>query len=33
MYFTDYFLGYEFRNFGLDVVNFSMMEPEERPGN
>lgn len=31
LYFTDFFLGYEFRNYGLDVVAYSEMEPEDRP--
>ncbi len=30
IYFLDFFLGYEFRTYGLDVVNFSEMEPEDR---
>jgi len=30
IYFLDMFLGYEFRTYGLDVVNFSEMEPEDR---
>lgn len=30
IYFIDLFLGYEFRTYGLDVLNFSEMEPEER---
>ena len=32
IYFLDFFLGYEFRTYGLDVVNFSEMEPEDRSG-
>ena len=31
IYFTDFFLGYEFRNYGLEVLAFSEMEPEDRP--
>jgi len=31
IYFTDFFLGYEFRNYGFDVLAYSEMEPEERP--
>jgi hypothetical protein len=31
IYFTDYFLGYEFRNYGFDVMAYSEMEPEDRP--
>lgn len=30
IYFIDFFLGYEFRTYGLDVLNYSEMEPEER---
>jgi hypothetical protein len=30
IYFIDMFLGYEFRTYGLDVVNMTEMEPEER---
>ncbi len=30
IYFIDFFLGYEFRTYGLDVINYSEMEPEER---
>ena len=30
MFFLDMFLGYEFSTYGLDVVNFSEMEPEDR---
>ncbi len=30
IYFLDFFLGYEFRTYGLDVINFSEMEPEDR---
>ena len=32
IYFTDFFLGYEFRNYGLDVIGYSQMEFEDRPG-
>ena len=32
IYFTDFFLGYEFRNYGLDVIAYSQMESEDRPG-
>lgn len=31
IYFTDFFLGNEFRNFGLDVISYSQMEHEDRP--
>jgi hypothetical protein len=31
IYFTDFFLGYEFRNYGFDVLAYSEMEPEDRP--
>lgn len=31
IYFTDFFLGYEFSRYGLDVVSYSEMEPEDRP--
>jgi hypothetical protein len=31
IYFTDYFLGYEFRNYGFEVLAYSEMEPEDRP--
>ena len=30
IYFIDFFLGYEFRTYGLDVVNYAEMEPEDR---
>jgi len=30
IFFLDMFLGYEFSTYGLDVVNFSEMEPEDR---
>lgn len=30
LFFLDMFLGYEFSTYGLDVLNFSEMEPEER---
>ena len=30
IFFIDFFLGYEFQTYGLDVVNFSEMEPEDR---
>lgn len=30
IYFIDMFLGYEFRTYGMDVVNFTEMEPEDR---
>jgi len=31
IYFTDYFLGYEFRNYGSDVLAYTEMEQEDRP--
>ena len=30
IFFIDFFLGYEFQTYGLDVLNYSEMEPEER---
>jgi hypothetical protein len=30
IFFIDMFLGYEFTTYGLDVINFSEMEPEDR---
>ena len=32
IYFTDFFLGFEFRNYGLEVINLSMKNQEERLG-
>ena len=31
MFFMDMFLGYEFSTYGLDVINYSEMEVDERP--
>jgi len=31
IYFTDYFLGYEFRTYGSDVLSYTGMEYEDRP--
>lgn len=31
IYFIDFFLGYEFTQYGADVINYSEMEPEDRP--
>lgn len=30
IFFLDMFLGYEFSTYGLDVLNYSEMEPEDR---
>ena len=31
MFFMDMFLGYEFSTYGLNVINYSEMEAEQRP--
>lgn len=31
IYFTDFFLGYEFSNYGMDVLNYTGEEAEDRP--